>query len=244
MTVVLGPCFSSTAVPEPFSKGTVKGTPMDCPVFGSRTHTLSPDPSVLNESALFSVQGHGSGHSGQGGVGVQGHGTLSLKRASKCPGTPEGAPDPDAATYLEYTLYGEPVPMPRPRIGHGRAYAPPARVREAKAGHREAVELCRPAGWDLGGAFAVYILAFRGTARRCDTDNLAKTVLDAINGEAFADDSQVSVLHVEKRIDRDDPRTEVRVVRLDEQKATEQRRQTGIAAGITALLSWLLTEEA
>lgn len=35
--------------------------------------------------------------------------------------------------------------------------------------------------------------------KKCDADNLAKTILDALNGIAFHDDSQVSILKVVKR---------------------------------------------
>ena len=35
--------------------------------------------------------------------------------------------------------------------------------------------------------------------KRPDGDNLAKAVLDALNGLAYADDSQVTILHIEKR---------------------------------------------
>lgn len=140
-----------------------------------------------------------------------------LKGESRSPRTPQPSGDgwaADAQEEISYTIFGDPLPMPRARINRGRACAPPARILEAKERHREATELARPGGWDLEGVFAVYVLAYRGTARACDVDNLSKLVLDAIKGHAFRDDSLVQTLHVEKRIDRDDPRTEVRVVRL------------------------------
>lgn len=118
------------------------------------------------------------------------------------------------APSISYTLFGEPLPMPRARIGRGRAYAPPLRIREAKERHREATELARPSGWDLEGSFALYVVCYRGTRRRCDGDNLQKLVADSLIGLAFADDSMVDVWHCEKRRDSLDPRTEVRVVRL------------------------------
>jgi Holliday junction resolvase RusA-like endonuclease len=124
-------------------------------------------------------------------------------------------------TSIAYTLFGEPLPMPRARIGRGRAYAPPLRIREAKERHAEAVSLSRPSGWSLEGSFALYVVCYRGTRRKCDGDNLQKLVADSLIGLAYADDSMVDVWHCEKRIDRDDPRTEVRVVRLD---ATEGAR--------------------
>jgi Holliday junction resolvase RusA-like endonuclease len=45
---------------------------------------------------------------------------------------------------------------------------------------------------------------------KCDVDNLAKGVLDALNGVAFADDSQIVELHVTKSYG-DVGRTEVKL---------------------------------
>ena len=49
---------------------------------------------------------------------------------------------------------------------------------------------------------------YRSTAHRLDLDNLIKTCLDALNGVAFKDDSQVVGLVARKYIDRGNPRTE------------------------------------
>ena len=50
---------------------------------------------------------------------------------------------------------------------------------------------------------------YRATARRCDWDNLAKLVCDALNGAAWDDDDQIVSAEVHKGIDRENPRTEV-----------------------------------
>ena len=121
---------------------------------------------------------------------------------------------------LEYTLYGEPRAWQR--IGFragGRGGATPAIVRELQARHREAAELARPIDWPLGGRFAVHVVAYLGTRRRPDVDNLAKLVMDGIQGVAFDNDSSVERLVCERRHDPDDPRTEVRVIRIAEERA-------------------------
>lgn len=51
--------------------------------------------------------------------------------------------------------------------------------------------------------------------RRRDIDNPLKSILDAMNGVIYKDDSQVFRIFVEKDIDRDDPRIEVTVSFLD-----------------------------
>lgn len=110
--------------------------------------------------------------------------------------------------------------MPRASSNGGRRFTKP-RIRTEMARHLEAFDLGRPSEWRTDGRFAVYVVAYRGTARKCDGDNLLKLVLDALNKHAFDDDSQVDVMRVEKRIDRDDPRTEVRVFRITPQDARE-----------------------
>jgi Holliday junction resolvase RusA-like endonuclease len=49
---------------------------------------------------------------------------------------------------------------------------------------------------------------------RHDVDNLAKVILDAMNGVAFEDDGQVITLHINKRWS-DPPSTRVHIERID-----------------------------
>lgn len=146
-----------------------------------------------------------------------GSASLPIATTTKDPGSDSGSDwaggcitDP-----VEYTLYGEPLPWSRPRA-NGRRHFTPQKVLDEQARHLEAFELGKPSGWRTDGGFAVYVVAYRQTRRRVDGDNLLKLVLDALNKRAFDDDSQVDVMRVEKRVDRDDPRTEVRVFRIAE----------------------------
>jgi Holliday junction resolvase RusA-like endonuclease len=98
-------------------------------------------------------------------------------------------------TLVDVTVPGDPVPMPRPRIGQGRVYMPKRFV--------EARDV-------LQGSFLVD-LARRHSPRRYegpvrvdlwfsvlragDLDNYAKTVLDALNDLVIKDDRQVVDLH-------------------------------------------------
>lgn len=63
---------------------------------------------------------------------------------------------------------------------------------------------------------SVRIVVYRGSRRRCDVDNLAKQVLDGLNGVAWDDDCQVDDLHVTRRLDRERPRVVVEVDLWDE----------------------------
>ena len=50
--------------------------------------------------------------------------------------------------------------------------------------------------------------------RRRDADNAAKTIMDALNGIAWGDDSQVAELTVTRQVDRHRPRAVITVENL------------------------------
>jgi crossover junction endodeoxyribonuclease RusA len=52
--------------------------------------------------------------------------------------------------------------------------------------------------------------------RAGDIDNRLKPVLDALNGIAYDDDSQIAELHAYRRDDKNNPRVEVEVKPVDE----------------------------
>lgn len=81
----------------------------------------------------------------------------------------------------------------------------------------------------LPGPVRVELRFWRANARPCDIDNLAKLVLDALNGACWPDDSQVVSLEAHKGVDRENPRTEVvvsavptEVVPVDWERAWEE----------------------
>lgn len=69
------------------------------------------------------------------------------------------------------------------------------------------------------GRVAVEVSLYLPDARRRDADNLAKSILDALNGVTWDDDSQVWDLHVRKAISRDNPRAVVTVAEMAEEAA-------------------------
>lgn len=96
------------------------------------------------------------------------------------------------------------------KSAEGRAYcalvatlcdAPPQRCKGGRSDDR---------GGPLLLPLAVSIRWFR-RARRGDLDNRAKVVLDALQGIAYANDSQIVELHMFRHDDRDNPRVEVTV---------------------------------
>jgi len=131
-----------------------------------------------------------------------------VPRSSRIP-----APDADRLTTgqpgaLAFIVEGNPIPKARSRVVNGHSYTPGAtRAAEARITHAARQAGARP----RSDPVSVTMRFFRGDARRCDLDNLAKTVLDALNRVAFLDDSQVVQVYAWKAIDREHPRTEVEV---------------------------------
>ena len=56
---------------------------------------------------------------------------------------------------------------------------------------------------------------YRASAGRADVDNLSKACMDSLQGVIFKNDNQVSVLHAEKHIDRENPRVEITVEEIN-----------------------------
>lgn len=137
---------------------------------------------------------------------------------------------------IAFTIPGEPIPQPRHRAvsigGKARLYLP---TKHPVQPYKEAVALmARQAhpGEPLEGALScrlVFILPrpkgrtrktrpnprYYSTARP-DVDNLAKAVLDALNGLLFRDDSQIATLMIVKQVANSDeqPSTEVWLAQL------------------------------
>lgn len=92
-----------------------------------------------------------------------------------------------------FTVVGKPVPKPRPRVQmrgrHPHIYTPTTPF-ENDVGWEAKRARVKP----TDGLVAIS-LRFFGHAT-ADADNLAKAVLDGLNGIAYADDKQVVELHV------------------------------------------------
>lgn len=71
--------------------------------------------------------------------------------------------------------------------------------------------------------YRVDVEAYLPDARRRDLDNVAKTILDALNGVLYLDDSQVVTLLVAKHIDRADPRVVVAVREVEREPVPAPR---------------------
>lgn len=127
---------------------------------------------------------------------------------------PAGSQRPSCtpAAAVEFTVMGAPVSKERPRFGRGRRTYTPARTLI----YERAVRLSALSAGvrRASGPVAVELRLYLPDARARDVDNLAKSILDALNGVAYADDSQVCELRATKEIDRARPRVEVRIEAL------------------------------
>ncbi len=139
---------------------------------------------------------------------------------------------------IQFTVPGVPVGKGRPRFTRGgHAYTP-----EKTAAFEEKVRLCWktqsgetfPAGVPLKATVTAWFpipksagrkkaAAMEGMAhiRRPDADNVAKAILDALNGYAYPDDSAVSALRITKACTTAAPRAEITI---EEAETHDQRR--------------------
>lgn len=111
---------------------------------------------------------------------------------------------------ITFTVPGNPIPKARARVLRtGRTYTPRStqeheetvRIAAIKAGVKKVEE----------GPVRLVLHFYRENALRCDFDNLAKTVTDALNGIAYEDDSQIVQCMTIKDWDPESPRTEVEI---------------------------------
>lgn len=135
---------------------------------------------------------------------------------------------------MKFVVYGEPVAKGRPRFssrgGFVRSYTPEKTLNYENL-VKISFDMCKDKE-KIEGELQVIINAFfpipKSTSKKKqqmmldgsvhptkkpDTDNIAKTILDALNGRAFDDDKQVVVLHVEKHYSNE-PRVEVEITEV------------------------------
>src|SRR5690606_37080701 len=122
-----------------------------------------------------------------------------------------------AMTRFRFTVPGRPHGKRRPRVTmRGRkavVYTPPE-TREYE--QRVAWEAKAAGARVLDGPVGVRIICVTSRRNRPDLDNAAKSVLDGLNGVAYADDSQVVELHV-YAMTGEPERVEVEIVSVEEE---------------------------
>lgn len=113
---------------------------------------------------------------------------------------------------VEFIVKGEPMSKARARVVNGHAFTP-ERTRVAEA-HVQAAFLATGKRWQPQQEAGYYVEATfaAATRQRRDIDNMFKLILDALNGIAWVDDTQVVELHGRKiLVPKGAEHTEVRI---------------------------------
>lgn len=112
-----------------------------------------------------------------------------------------------------FTVPGDPVPSERVRVTKRGTFIPRRTLEWEGIVRWHAVKArVRP----IPGPVRIVTRFYRATARRCDIDNLSKSVWDALTGTAWEDDSQIVSVVATKAVDRKSPRVEVEIEALSE----------------------------
>lgn len=115
---------------------------------------------------------------------------------------------------IELTIGIEPRPMPRPRFANGKTYAPQD-ISNYKEFIRWQAALAMRGREPLAGELKCsmkFYRKYKRTSRRFgDLDNLFKAVADALNGICYADDAQIISATIEKFVDKNFPRVEIKI---------------------------------
>lgn len=122
---------------------------------------------------------------------------------------------------MNFTVYGDPTPKARPRLGKGgNVYTPPATkqaeflIQQAFRFDSDRTKLDGPVSLSVYFCFKMP-KRLKGKPEPHivvpDLDNLVKTVKDALNGLAYWDDAQVTDIHAFKRYTTGKPRTEITI---------------------------------
>lgn len=104
---------------------------------------------------------------------------------------------------VNFFVEGQPIPKGRPRLGKGGHVYTPARTVawETLVRFRGNQEIDAP----LAGDLFLELRFYRAGKRRADTDNMCKAVMDALNGCAWVDDTQVTGLLAVVQYESDEP---------------------------------------
>ena len=105
---------------------------------------------------------------------------------------------------MKITVPIDAIPQERPRV-YNRVAVDPPKSKNFKLQLAAIVKSLRPSSVLLTGKIKLDIQIFRNkksvTSRRFgDIDNLTKSVMDALTGVLWLDDSQITELHVTKNI--------------------------------------------
>lgn len=121
---------------------------------------------------------------------------------------------------VSFMLPGKPQPKQRARMGKGGRWYTPKETRAFERSIKSAAHFRtlaykaltgEPWPVDKANRYRLEVWCYMPDARRRDGDNVLKAVCDACNGVLWVDDAHVTSKTVTVEVDREDPRTEVKV---------------------------------
>jgi len=133
--------------------------------------------------------------------------TPNSAKIRRLPRSSTGGVSESPAKYV-LMVPGKPHPKARPRFKvYGKKVIAYTDAKTKDAERRVAAAWRHATGGtpetDTAKTYRVGIDFYLATRRRVDLDNLAKTVLDALNGKAWADDTQIYAITARKHISKE-----------------------------------------
>lgn len=119
---------------------------------------------------------------------------------------------------ITFVVHGPPIPAPR--MTRGGIFAKNHKNRkyiDAYLNHKQYVGWCaKEAGSPyFEGPVEMNVIFYVADKRKRDTKNMLSTAEDGLNNVVIHDDSQFVRTTMEKRLDRENPRTEITLIQLD-----------------------------
>ena len=124
---------------------------------------------------------------------------------------------------VSFKIFGKPRPQKRPRVYKRKAIDPSAAEKQA---FLMLAWGFKPEHPHTGPVYIELEFGYLAKARSADIDNLAKFVMDALNGTFYHDDRQITVLRAAKVIVQDDY-TAVTIKYLSENERKQEAPKGG-----------------
>lgn len=127
---------------------------------------------------------------------------------------------------LSFTIPGPPVGKERPRVVNGRTFTPKKTIDYERLVQGTFIGAQLGRAWDRGGQFSVQIYVSVCSLQHPDCDNIAKAILDALNGHAWDDDKQVTQVYVSVNYLEAPPSVRVTLLQTHEASVVEKLKKS------------------